>query len=138
MLCSNRCFNSFSLSDFFCAFPTYHSLSSNFLPLRASTALAASSAFSKFTNPKHFDFPSPSLITTALVIVPNSPKIVFNSSSLVESARFFTKTLLNFALSIALSLSCLRRKGPTYTCLSFNSIPFSFSMAFWADSSLSN
>ncbi|MFS7933452.1 hypothetical protein Hanom_Chr04g00379981 [Helianthus anomalus] len=30
ILCSNLCFNSCSLSCFFCAFPTYHSLLSNF------------------------------------------------------------------------------------------------------------
>uniref|UniRef100_A0A7C9D875 Uncharacterized protein n=1 Tax=Opuntia streptacantha TaxID=393608 RepID=A0A7C9D875_OPUST len=89
-LCSNRFLSSASLSAFFWAFPTYHSFPSNICPFRASTALAASSEFSKFTKPKHFDFPSGSRITTALVIFPYSPKILVKSSSVVDSARFFT------------------------------------------------
>ncbi|THG00127.1 hypothetical protein TEA_006930 [Camellia sinensis var. sinensis] len=79
---------------------------------------------------EHLEFPSASLISTALVIAPKSPNIFFRSSSVVDSDRFFTKTLVNFTLSNAISLSCFRRKGPTYTCLSFSSIPLSFSIAF--------
>ncbi|BAT04853.1 Os08g0315001 [Oryza sativa Japonica Group] len=138
MFFSNFSFNSISLSDFFCALQTYHSLSSNFLPFKSSTARAASSGFSKLTNPKHLDFPSPSRITTTLVMGPNLPKISFKLSSVVDSDRFFTYTLLNLGLPDTFSLSCLRTKGPTYTFLSFKSIPLSLLIAFWAASSSSN
>uniref|UniRef100_A0A0A9E7A8 Uncharacterized protein n=1 Tax=Arundo donax TaxID=35708 RepID=A0A0A9E7A8_ARUDO len=63
--------------------------------------------------PKHLDLPSMPIMTTVLVIFPYSPKILTRSSCVVDSDKFFTKTLLNFVLSKELSLSCLRRKGPT-------------------------
>uniref|UniRef100_A0A2P2QLB8 Uncharacterized protein n=1 Tax=Rhizophora mucronata TaxID=61149 RepID=A0A2P2QLB8_RHIMU len=69
--CSNLAFNSASLSAFLWALPTYKTLSSSKeSPFNFSTAVEAESGFSKFTKPKHLDFPLWSFIITALVMVP--------------------------------------------------------------------
>ena len=134
---SNLALSSASRSAFFCARQTIHALSSILsYPSSSSTALLAASDSSKHTKPKPLDLPSPSFITTTEVSVPHFSNTSRSMSSVTFSCRFLTYTLLNVLGPPPRSPR--RWKGPTYTCLSFISMPFTLLMAPSAASAVSN
>mmetsp|Transcript_36478 Transcript_36478/g.58740 ORF Transcript_36478/g.58740 Transcript_36478/m.58740 type:complete len:214 (+) Transcript_36478:1308-1949(+) len=98
-------------SSFLCARATYRGLATTILPFISVTALVASSGELKHTNPKPFDLP-PSVITLALVMVPNCANSFLKRSSSMLSSRFLTYKLTPWYLLI---LSILMRSNFSFS-----------------------
>ena len=134
---SNFSRRSRSRSRFFCARPTKSVLPSCSEPWSASTAVPASSWFSKLTKPKQRDLPSGSFITTADLISPWPLKSAVSASSSTVSAKFLTKMLVYDSLPPASPRSLRGTKKPTKTFLPLRSIPFTLVTASVAASCVS-